>query len=252
MRITSPERFFCQFNKQGLNSGGIIYIMVSRALKRSLLSRLKGHIMDKTYAPEIIKRLKELYPDTFCSLEYGEPWQLLFSARLAAQCTDKRVNIVAKDLYTKYPDLYALAAADTDELEQTVKSTGFYHAKARDLKNGAALLLSEFGGRVPGTMEELLTLPGIGRKIANLILGDVFKKPAIVADTHCIRLSNRMGLCSSKDPRKVELSLKEIIPEPEQNDFCHRLVFHGRAICPARSPKCNACVLADICEKRGV
>jgi endonuclease-3 len=209
--------------------------------------------MDKKQtALEIAEVLKKLYPDVSCSLEFGEPWQLLFSARLAAQCTDKRVNEVAKILYVKYKTLEDVASADIGELEATVKSTGFYHTKARDLKNSAIMLLSKFGGRVPDTMEELLTLPGVGRKIANLMLGDVYNRPAVVADTHCIRLSNRFGLCDSKDPKKVEFRLMELIPEKEQNDFCHRLVFHGRAICTARSPKCSACPLKCICEKKGL
>ncbi len=213
----------------------------------------EGHHMEKAEkALKIVEILKKLYPDVSCSLEFGEPWQLLFSARLAAQCTDKRVNEVAKVLYVKYPTLEAMANADMDELESVVKPTGFYHAKARDLKNGAITLLSEFGGEVPDTMDKLLSLPGVGRKIANLILGDVYGKSAIVADTHCIRLSNRFGLCDSKDPKKVEFRLRELIPEKEQNDFCHRLVFHGRAVCTARAPKCSACTLNDICEKRGL
>ena len=207
---------------------------------------------NKIKAEKIINELKMLYPDTFCSLEFSEPWQLLFSARLAAQCTDKRVNIVAKTLYVKYPTLETLAESDINELEAIVKSTGFFHAKARDLKNGAGLLLSKFGGNIPDTMEDLLTLPGVGRKIASLMLGDVFGKPAIVADTHCIRLSNRFGLCNSKDPYKVELCLKSLIPDSEQNDFCHRLVFHGRAVCTARSPKCMTCTLYELCGKVGI
>ena len=192
----------------------------------------------KKKALKILEILKRLYPEACCSLEYAEPWQLLFSTRLAAQCTDKRVNIVAKELYVKYPSLEAFAQSDLDELEAIVKPTGFYRAKARDLRNCAIILLSKYGGELPSTMEELLTLPGIGRKTANLILGDVFGKSAIVADTHCIRLSNRFGLCDSKNPYKVELRLKELIPENEQSDFCHRLVLHGRAICTARAPKC--------------
>ncbi len=198
-------------------------------------------------AAKIVSILEQEYPDPVCSLDYQEPWQLLFSARLAAQCTDKRVNIVSGPLYARFPTLEAMASASLDELEDLIRSTGFYHAKARDLKNASILLLSRFGGKVPDTMEELLLLPGVGRKVANLILGDVYGKPAIVADTHCIRLSNRMGLCDSKDPKKVEEQLRPIIAPEKSNDFCHRLVLHGRAICDARSPKCDLCALRHLC-----
>ncbi len=200
----------------------------------------------------IVEKLKEIYPETDCSLTYKEPWQLLFSARLAAQCTDERVNQVAVPLYAKYPTLEAFANADLDELEAIIRPTGFFRIKARDLKNAAILLLSKFGGQVPHTMDELLEIPGVGRKVANLMLGDIYKQPAIVADTHCIRLSNRFGLCDSKDPKKVEFRLKELIPPEEQNDFCHRLVWYGRAVCTARSPKCHDCELFALCARVGV
>lgn len=195
----------------------------------------------------IIAALKKLYPQAECSLQYDEPYQLLFATRLAAQCTDARVNIVTKDLYQKYPSLEAFAAADLAELEQDVKPCGFYHLKARDLKACAIALLEKHGGVVPDTMEELTALPGIGRKTANLILGDVYQKPAIVADTHCIRLSNKLGLAHSKDPKKVEFELRDIIPPEEQAMLCHRFVWHGRAVCNARSPKCEVCTLSPFC-----
>ena len=194
-------------------------------------------------AAAVVAKLESIYPEAVCSLDYGEAWQLLFSARLAAQCTDKRVNEVAKDLYAKYPTLEAMADADLAELESIVRPTGLFRTKAHDLKYGAAMLVSEYGGVVPDTMDELLKLPGVGRKIANLMLGDVYGKPAVVADTHCIRLSNRMGFCDSKDPKKVEMQLRGIIEPEKQNDFCHRLVLFGRDTCTARSPKCDTCPL---------
>lgn len=206
---------------------------------------------EKERAAEIVNALKNRYPEAVCSLDYDEPWKLLFSARLAAQCTDKRVNEVAKTLYAKYPTLVSIAEAELSELEETVRPTGLFRTKARDLKACAAMLLSDFHGEVPDRMEALLQLPGIGRKIANLILGDVYGKPAMVTDTHCIRLTNRMGLCQTKDPRKVENQLVALIEPEEQNDFCHRLVLHGRDTCTARSPKCAQCVLeaAGLCPK---
>jgi len=196
----------------------------------------------------IIEELKKLYPAAECALHYAEPYQLLFATRLAAQCTDARVNIITKDLYKKYPTLQAFADADIEELEQDVKPCGFYHHKARDLKACAAMLLEVYGGVVPDTMDELLKLPGIGRKTASLILGDIYHKPAIVADTHCIRLSNKLGLAHSKDPKKVEFELRDIIPPEEQCMLCHRFVWHGRAVCNARKPKCDECTLAPYCN----
>lgn len=205
-------------------------------------------------ADMIREQLRELYPDACCSLEYNpeKVYELLFSTRLAAQCTDARVNIVAKTLYTQYPSLESFANADLQELETVIRPCGFYHTKARDLIACANRLISVYHGAVPDTMEELLTLPGVGRKTANIILGDVYHKPAVVTDTHCIRLSNRMDLCRTKDPYKVELALAEILPPEDQSDFCHRLVLHGRAVCTARSPKCDACTLAPICPRRGI
>lgn len=196
----------------------------------------------------IITELKKLYPAAECALHYAEPYQLLFATRLAAQCTDARVNIITKTLYKKYPTLQAFADADIEELEQDVKPCGFYHHKARDLKACASMLLEAYDGVVPDTMEELLKLPGIGRKTASLILGDIYHKPAIVADTHCIRLSNKLGLTNSKDPKKVEFQLRDIIPSEEQCMLCHRFVWHGRAVCSARNPKCGECTLAPYCK----
>jgi endonuclease-3 len=196
---------------------------------------------------ELLERLKELYPEAGCTLEYIEGYQLLFNTRLAAQCTDARVNIVKDVLYAKYPTLEAIACADTADMEEIVRPCGFYRSKARDLIEGARLILSGYSGRVPDTMEDLLKIPGVGRKTANLVLGELYGRPAIVADTHCIRLSNRLGLCGTKDPVKVEAALRKLIPPEEQLHFCHRLVAHGRAVCRARAPDCGGCGLRDLC-----
>ncbi|MDR1736114.1 MAG: endonuclease III [Oscillospiraceae bacterium] len=201
----------------------------------------------KARAQQIVTELKTLYTDAQCTLDYKTPWQLLFNTRLAAQCTDARVNQVAGPLYEALPTLDAFAHADEKLIEDYVRPCGFYHTKARDLKSCAQILLDDYRGRVPDTMEELLKLPGIGRKTASLVLGEVYGKPALVTDTHCIRLSNRLGLAESKDPYKVELALAKLIPEPEQLYFCHRLVHHGRAVCTARSPRCGECALAPLC-----
>ncbi len=201
----------------------------------------------KERALKAVELLKNVYPDAECSLDYGRDYELLFSTRLAAQCTDARVNIVTETLFRDYPTLESFAEADLGALELAVKPCGFYHTKARDIKNCAIMLLERFGGRVPGTMEQLLTLPGIGRKTANIILGDIYGKPAVVTDTHCIRIANRLGFCDTKDPYKVELALAEIIPPEEQSMFCHRLVFHGRAVCTARRTHCDMCDLSGIC-----
>jgi endonuclease-3 len=199
-------------------------------------------------AAETVRRLKDLYPEADCSLDYGKDYELLFSTRLAAQCTDARVNTVTPVLFSRYPSLKALAGAELGDLEEIVHSTGFFRAKAKDIRDASRLLLERHGGRVPDTMEALLALPGIGRKTANLILGDIFGQPAVVADTHCIRISNRLGLCDSKDPVKVEAQLKAIVEPPEQNMLCHRFVYHGRAVCGARKPACDECVLRDVCD----
>lgn len=194
------------------------------------------------------KELQKIYPDIGCTLDYSKPYELMFAARLAAQCTDARVNIVTKTLFVKYPDLESFASADLAELEQDVKPCGFYHTKARSLKEMAQKLLDDFGGEVPDTMEKLLSLPGIGRKTANLMLGDVFGKPAVVTDTHCIRITGRLGLTSNKEPAKVEKDLVKLLPPETSNHFCHQTVQFGRDICRARSPKCGECTLSYFCK----
>jgi endonuclease-3 len=208
----------------------------------------------KQLALEVIERLKKEYPDTGCSLDYDDAWKLLVSVRLAAQCTDARVNVVVQDLYAVYPDVNALAEAPVEEIEKIVHPCGLGNSKARDISACMKMLRDRFGGHVPDTMEELLSLPGVGRKSANLILGDVFGKPAIVTDTHCIRLSNRIGLVKDvKEPAKVENALRKIVPPEEGNDLCHRMVDHGRTVCTARTkPFCDRCCLSDICAKNGV
>ncbi|MDL2273515.1 endonuclease III [Oscillospiraceae bacterium OttesenSCG-928-G22] len=197
----------------------------------------------------VIETLKQDYPDAMCSLEYRKDYELLFSTRLAAQCTDARVNIVTKDLYARYDSLEKFADADIGELEAYIRPTGFFRMKARDLKAAAAVILSEYGGKVPGTMEELLKIPGVGRKTANLVLGDVFHTPGVVvADTHCIRITNLLGFTTSKDPAKVEARLRELLPPDESNNFCHRTVLHGRAVCVARRPRCGECSIRVYCD----
>lgn len=203
---------------------------------------------------EIIKRLKKEYPDAGCTLDYEEAWKLLVSVRLAAQCTDARVNVVVQELYGKFPDIEALAEASVDQIEAIVKPCGLGHSKARDISGCMKMLRDEYGGRVPDDLDALLRLPGVGRKSANLIMGDVFGKPAIVTDTHCIRLVNRMGLVDGiKDPKKVEMALWKLVPPKEGSDFCHRLVYHGREVCTARTkPHCEVCCLEDLCPRAGV
>ncbi|MBQ9928573.1 MAG: endonuclease III [Lachnospiraceae bacterium] len=208
----------------------------------------------KKLALEIIERLAKEYPLAGCSLEYNEAWKLLVSVRLAAQCTDARVNEIVPKLYEKFPTVDALAQADVDEIEQIVRPCGLGRSKARDISACMKMLKDEYDGEVPDDFDALLKLPGVGRKSANLIMGDVFGKPAIVTDTHCIRLVNRMGLVDDiKEPKKVEMALWKIIPPKEGSDFCHRLVFHGRDVCTARTkPYCDKCCLNDICAKAGV
>ncbi len=203
----------------------------------------------KELAREIIRRLKTEYPDTVCTLDYDEAWKLLVSVRLAAQCTDERVNRIVPGLFAKYPNPKALGDADVNAIEEIVRPCGLGPSKARDIKACMQDLVTRFDGKVPDTMEELLSLPGVGRKSANLILGDVFGQPAVVTDTHCIRLSNRLGLVKDeKDPAKVEAALRKIVPPEEGNGLCHRFVDHGRAVCTARTdPFCDKCVLNDIC-----
>lgn len=208
----------------------------------------------KELARIVIERLKNEYPYTDCTLDYDEAWKLLVSVRLAAQCTDARVNVVVQDLYAVFPDINALAAADINEIEALVKPCGLGRSKARDISACMKMLRDVYDSKVPDNMEDLLKLPGVGRKSANLIMGDVYGQPAIVTDTHCIRLSNRIGLVDGiKDPKKVEMELWKIIPPEESNNFCHRLVDHGRAVCTARtSPHCDKCVLWDVCKKQGL
>lgn len=208
----------------------------------------------KQRALEIIERLKKEYPDAGCTLRYEEAWKLLVSVRLAAQCTDARVNTIVPLLYEKYPSVEALAAASEEEIEEIVKPCGLGHSKARDIRACMVMLRDEYGGKVPEEFDELMKLPGVGRKSANLIMGDVYQKPAIVTDTHCIRLTNRMGLVDGiKEPKKVEMALWKIIPPEEGSDFCHRLVYHGREVCTARTkPYCEKCCLQDVCKKAGV
>lgn len=208
----------------------------------------------RALALDIVQRLKQEYPDTDCTLEYDQAWKLLVSVRLAAQCTDARVNVVVQDLYAKYPTQEALAEADVDAIEAIIHPCGLGPSKARDISACMKLLHEKYNGNVPDDFDALLALPGVGRKSANLIMGDVFGKPAIVTDTHCIRLVNRMGLVDGiKEPKKVEMALWELIPPEESNNFCHRLVDHGRAVCTARThPYCDKCCLADLCKKAGV
>lgn len=200
----------------------------------------------------IVERLKEIYPSAECALNYGgDAWRLLVMGRLSAQCTDARVNIVCEDLFKKFPNARSMRDADISEIEELVKPCGLYRMKAANLKDASRLLTDKYGGVLPDTMEELLTFPGVGRKIANLLLGDIFKKPAVVCDTHCIRICGRLGMYpeSEKNPEKIEKILKSLIDENEGSDFCHRIVIFGREICTARSPKCEACPLSDLCRK---
>lgn len=206
----------------------------------------------KQLAQEVIEKLKLEYPKVQCTLIYTTPIEMLIATQLSAQCTDARVNIVTADLFKKYKNVYDFANADYEELCQDIRSAGFYRSKAKNIIAAAQRIIDGYGGEVPDTMEDLLTLPGTGRKTANLVLGDIFKKPAIVVDTHCIRLSNRIGLTKNSDPVKIEADLKKIIPPEESLDFCHRLVAHGRNVCNARKPMCGGCTLNGICKKTGV
>ena len=208
----------------------------------------------KELALEVINRLKTAYPIAECTLDYNEAWKLLVSVRLAAQCTDARVNVVVEKLYEKFPDVSALAEAPVEEIEAIVHPCGLGKSKARDISACMRILRDTYDGQVPDDFDKLLALPGVGRKSANLIMGDVFHKPAIVTDTHCIRLCNRIGLVDGiKEPKKVEMALWKIIPPEEGNDLCHRFVMHGREVCTARTtPHCEHCCLQDICKKVGV
>lgn len=198
---------------------------------------------------EIIRLLETDYPLAECTLDFKKDYELLFSVRLAAQCTDERVNKVTPALFEAYPTLDAFADADIADIEKYIHSCGFFRAKAKDIVGSAKMILSDFGGKVPDNMDDLLKLPGVGRKTANLILGDVFGKPAYVVDTHCIRLTNRIGLVDCKEPVKIEMRLRELLPPEKSSDFCHRMVLHGRAVCNARSPKCENCSIKHLCRE---
>ena len=203
---------------------------------------------------EIVSELEKLYPSAECALEYGgEPWKLLVMGRLSAQCTDARVNIVCRELFAKYPTADALADAELADIEEIVRPCGLFRTKADSIKRACIMLRDDFGGVLPDTMDELLLLPGVGRKIANLLLGDIYKKPAIVADTHCIRICGRFGMYDTKlkDPTKVEMIMRELVEPAEQSDFCHRIVQFGRDTCTARSPKCDGCPLRELCTYKG-
>lgn len=206
---------------------------------------------EKELAAKSVEALKSIYPDALCSLEYTNPLELLIATRLSAQCTDARVNLVTPALFNRYRTLDDYCEAEVEEVEQLIHSCGFYHGKARDIIGIARKIKSDFGGEVPSTIEELTSLPGVGRKTANLIMGDVFgAEGAVVTDTHLIRIANRIGLVNTKDPKKVELKLRKLLDPRESNNFCHRCVLHGRAVCTARKAKCDECALNDFCKKR--
>lgn len=205
----------------------------------------------KARMAEIVDRMKSIYPEALCALEWnGEPWKLLIMGRLSAQCTDARVNTVCREMFKEYPTPESLAEASIEDIERHVRPCGLYHVKAQNTKDACAMLVNEYGGQLPDTMEELLRFPGVGRKVANLLLGDIFGKGGTVADTHCIRICGRFGMYpeSLKDPVKVERIMDELIPSAERSDFCHRVVQFGRDTCSARSPKCESCPLSDLCE----
>ena len=204
----------------------------------------------KQIAISAVETLKKEYPDAICSLTADTPFELLIATRLSAQCTDARVNLVTPALFEKYRTLEDYAQADSEDIAEIIHSCGFFRQKSKDIVGMAQKILSDFDGKVPDNIEDLTTLPGVGRKTANLICGDVYGKPAIVADTHLIRISNRLGLVATKDPYKVEIELKKLLPPEESNDFCHRAVLHGRAICDARKPKCDICPMTQFCKKK--
>ncbi|MBR4767021.1 MAG: endonuclease III [Clostridia bacterium] len=202
----------------------------------------------KQIAASATAALKKEYPDALCSLDYGDPLQLLIATRLSAQCTDARVNLVTPELFAKYPDVSAFAKADVEDVEKIVRPCGFYRMKAADIIGMSRQMIERFDGRVPSTIEELTTLPGVGRKTANLIVGDIYGKPAVVTDTHVIRITNLLGLVATKNPEKVETELRKLLDPAESNDFCHRCVLHGRAVCIARRPQCALCCMSDFCK----
>ncbi len=195
-----------------------------------------------------VEALKKDYPEAICSLDAGNEFELLVATRLSAQCTDARVNIVTPELFNKYKTIEDYACAKLEDVENIVRPCGFYHTKAKDIIGMAKEILNRFNGKVPDNIEDLTSLPGVGRKTANLICGDIYKKPAVVADTHLIRITNLLGLVETKNPEKVEKELKKILPPEESNDFCHRCVLHGRAVCVARRPKCDECSMKDFCS----
>lgn len=195
-----------------------------------------------------VETLKKKYPESICSLNADNPLQLIIATRLSAQCTDARVNLVTPGLFAKYKTVEDFANADVPDIERIIHSCGFFRAKARDIVGMCQKMISDFGGEVPSTIEELISLPGVGRKTANLIMGDVYGQPAVVADTHLIRISNLLGLVSTKDPLKVEMQLRELLPPEESNDFCHRCVLHGRETCISGRPKCGECEMRDFCS----
>ena len=203
----------------------------------------------KELALAAVEELEKVYPDAVCSLTYEKPYELLISTRLSAQCTDARVNIVTEELFAKYPTLQSLAEADLADIEEIIKPCGLFRTKARDIIGIAQMLIANYGGQLPDSLEELVKLPGIGRKTANLIMGDIFRKPAVVTDTHCIRICGRLGLVSVKDPYKVEMALRELLPPEKSSDICHRLVHFGREFCKAQNPQCTVCPLLGICER---
>ena len=209
-------------------------------------------VRKKERAEAAVRLLEEKYPDAVCSLSYSDPFQLLIATRLSAQCTDARVNIVTPALFAAFPDAESMANADITQVEELIKTCGLYKTKARDLVGIGKALCERFGGEVPGTIEELVTLPGVGRKTANLVCGDIFGKPAVVTDTHLIRLCNRLGLVSTRDPLKVEMQMRKLLPPDKSNAFCHRAVLFGRDICTARTAHCEICPLAEICPKLDV
>lgn len=204
----------------------------------------------KQIALNAVEALKKEYPDAICSLVADDPFQLLVATRLSAQCTDARVNLVTPALFEKYKTIEAFADADVEDVAELIHSCGFFRQKSKDIVGMAQMILNEYGGRVPDNIDDLTRLPGVGRKTANLICGDVYGKPAVVADTHLIRISNRLGLVDTKDPYKVELKLRTLLPDEESNDFCHRAVLHGRAVCDSRKPKCDICCMNGFCRKK--
>lgn len=199
-----------------------------------------------------VEALKKEYPDAVCSLEYNDPLQLLISTRLSAQCTDARVNMVTPALFARFPTLEAFCEGTEEEIGELIRSCGFYKIKSKDILAACRMIRDEFGGQVPDSIEDLTKLPGVGRKTANLVVGDIYGKPAVVTDTHCIRISGRLGLTKNTDPKKVEDDLRAVLPPEESNDFCHRLVLHGRAVCTARKAMCENCCMKDFCKKAGV